>query len=554
MRIGLKESIEIKKEDNRKFRRNIIILILITIAAFLVFMNAYSFAKFNPPSYTWRCIRVWFEYAWAIVTKQPRLDIESHFPGGYQTTFKNIKSLFMAMGCGALLALSGNIFQNVFRNPMAAPTMLGINTGVQAGMLYMVIIYGGAALTMTRERYIICYLGAAIMLAAVMFLGKLASGRGRFAVEDLILVGVALSQIVGAVLTGYTNGMDTDVLAIYQMVSMGSSLQTDWTSILWLLIAFGASVIPMYLLRFSFNVVSFTPDETKGLGVDSGIFRFVTLIIGTFMVTAAMVHCGVIGMLALAVPHMGRAFFGSDFRKQFWANMLLGVLLLMVCRGVVILMPWVLGQYFPISIIVNIMVPPIFAIFLVKSKRGVGMMKLELKRVSVGYDVTAPVLEDINFSVDTGEICCILGPNGVGKTTLFRSILKFMPILNGEIRIDGKDIRTWPHAVMAKYMAYVAQYHNPPFPYEVKDVVLLGRVNSTRYFGQPDRQDYEIAENAMKDMGIHHLRNRYYTDISGGERQLVMIARALAQQPSFLVLDEPTANLDYGNTIRVLHE
>lgn len=181
-------------------------------------------------------------------------------------------------------------------------------------------------------------------------------------------------------------------------------------------------------------------------------------------------------------------------------------------------------------------------------------MKLELRNVSIGYDITKPILNDINFTVESGEICCILGPNGVGKTTLFRSILKLMPVLNGEVRIDGKDIKSWPPSQMAKYMAYVAQYHNPPFPYEVKDVVLLGRVNSTRYFGQPNRQDYEIAENAMKDMGIHHLRNCYYTDISGGERQLVMIARALAQQPKFLILDEPTANLDYGNMIKVLHE
>lgn len=181
-------------------------------------------------------------------------------------------------------------------------------------------------------------------------------------------------------------------------------------------------------------------------------------------------------------------------------------------------------------------------------------MNLELRNVSIGYDITKPILEDINFTVETGEICCILGPNGVGKTTLFRSILQFMPVLNGEIRIDGKSISHWPPSQLAKHMAYVAQYHNPPFPYEVKDVVLLGRVNSTRYFGQPNRQDYEIAENAMKDMGIHHLRNCYYTDISGGERQLVMVARALAQQPKFLVLDEPTANLDYGNTVKVLHE
>ncbi len=370
MRIGLKESIEVRKEDNRLFRRNILILALITTAAFLVFMNAYNAAGWSSPAYTWGCIRVWFEYAWATINSQPTGAITAQYPMGYALTFSNIKSLFMAMGCGALLAISGCIFQNVFRNPMAAPTMLGVNTGVQAGMLYLVIVYGGAALNMTKERYLVCYIGAAIMLAAVMGFGKLASGRGRFAVEDLILVGVALSQIIGAILTGYTNGMDTDVLAIYQMVSMGTSLQTDWISILWLLIAFGVSVIPMYLLRFSFNVVSYTPDETKGLGVDSNIFRFVTLIIGTFMVTAAMVHCGVIGMLALAVPHMGRAFFGSDFRKQFWANMLLGALLLLICRGVVILMPPIIGQDFPISIIVNIMVPPIFAIFLTKSKRG----------------------------------------------------------------------------------------------------------------------------------------------------------------------------------------
>lgn len=181
-------------------------------------------------------------------------------------------------------------------------------------------------------------------------------------------------------------------------------------------------------------------------------------------------------------------------------------------------------------------------------------MRLELRSVTVGYDVMRPVLEDVNFTVETGEICCILGPNGVGKTTLFRSILQFMPILNGEVRIDGKSIAHWPASQQAKYMAYVAQSHTPPFPYLVKDVVLLGRVNSTRYFGQPNRQDYEIAENAMQDMGVHHLRNCSYTDISGGERQLVMIARALAQQPKFLILDEPTANLDYGNTIKVLHE
>lgn len=213
MRIGLKESIEIKKQDNKGYRKKILILVIITIAAFLVFMNAFGYATFVSPKFTWGNIKLWFEYAWATLTKQPRLSIVNSRPIGYSMTFGNIKAILISMACGALLALSGNIFQNVFRNPMAAPTMLGVNTGVQMALLYMTVTYEGMAVSMTAERYKLCYIGAASMLAFIMILGKLASGRGRFAVDDLILVGVAVSQILGAVITGYTNGMDTGVLA-----------------------------------------------------------------------------------------------------------------------------------------------------------------------------------------------------------------------------------------------------------------------------------------------------------------------------------------------------
>lgn len=370
MRIGLRESIEIKRQDNRSYRKKILIMIIITVVAFLVFMNAFGYATFASPKFTWGNIRLWFEYAWATLTKQPRLEIINARPTGYEMTFGNIKLLVISMACGALLALSGNIFQNVFRNPMAAPTMLGVNTGVQMALLYMTVTYEGMALSMTAERYKFCYIGAAAMLAFIMILGKLASGRGRFAVDDLILVGVATSQILGAIITGYTNGMDTGVLAIYQQLTGGGVMDTSRFTIICLAIAFCVSVIPMYLIRFSFNAVSYTPDETRGMGIDSNLFRFLTLILGTFMVTAAMVHCGAVGMLSLAVPHMGRYIFGSEFRKQFWANMLLGALLMLVCRGVVILLPYVGTTPFPISIVVNVMVPPIFAVFIAKSKRG----------------------------------------------------------------------------------------------------------------------------------------------------------------------------------------
>lgn len=179
-------------------------------------------------------------------------------------------------------------------------------------------------------------------------------------------------------------------------------------------------------------------------------------------------------------------------------------------------------------------------------------IKLELRNVDCGYTAGQPVLSNVSFTVETGQICCLLGPNGVGKTTLFRTVLGLQKPLAGSILMNGEDTARWSEKRLAQSMAYVSQFHTPPFPYKVKDVVLLGRINSIGYFGQPSEMDRDIAEAAMIDMGISHLRDTVYTDISGGERQLVMIARALAQEPQLLVMDEPTANLDYGNMVRVM--
>lgn len=181
-------------------------------------------------------------------------------------------------------------------------------------------------------------------------------------------------------------------------------------------------------------------------------------------------------------------------------------------------------------------------------------MKLELREASIGYDRRNPAQSYINLELNSGEICSILGPNGCGKTTLFKSMLGLVPFIRGGAFIDGDDISKWTLSRLASSIAYVNQAHNPPFPYQVKDMVLLGRVNSLGYASKPTDNDYYIVENAMIDMGIYDLRNEIYTDISGGELQLVMIARALAQQPQLLVLDEPTAALDYGNVVRVIRK
>lgn len=180
-------------------------------------------------------------------------------------------------------------------------------------------------------------------------------------------------------------------------------------------------------------------------------------------------------------------------------------------------------------------------------------IQLEIRNLTCGYDRHS-VLRRVSFSVETGEVCCLLGPNGVGKTTLFKTVLGLLKPLAGQVLIDGEDTFHWTAPKLARHMAYVSQQHQPPFPYQVKDVVALGRISHAGYTGHLKPLDYDIANQAMEDMGLSHLSQCPYTEISGGERQLVMVARALAQQPKFLVLDEPTANLDYGNMVRVVEK
>ena len=182
-------------------------------------------------------------------------------------------------------------------------------------------------------------------------------------------------------------------------------------------------------------------------------------------------------------------------------------------------------------------------------------MKLIVRDVSVGYDRNKPVQKFVNFSVESGEVCCILGPNGCGKTTTVKTIIGLNELIDGTITIDGSDVTKWSAARLSDTVAYVAQRTSQPFPYQVKDIVMLGRINKMQSMnGQPTRKDYNIVENAMDEMGILHLRDKPYNDISGGELQMVMFARALAQEPQLLILDEPTAALDYGNAVRVIEK
>ena len=161
---------------------------------------------------------------------------------------------------------------------------------------------------------------------------------------------------------------------------------------------------------------------------------------------------------------------------------------------------------------------------------------------------------DVSFTLAPGESLAVLGGNGAGKTTLLRTLLGLLPPLAGEVAIDGVSLASLPANARATQIAYVPQQNAPSYAFTVRDAVLMGRAARLGPFGAPRSRDYAAAADALAALGIEALGERAITEISGGERQLVMIARALAQEAPILVLDEPTASLDFGNRLRVLRE
>lgn len=178
-------------------------------------------------------------------------------------------------------------------------------------------------------------------------------------------------------------------------------------------------------------------------------------------------------------------------------------------------------------------------------------MSLEVSNLSFSYGQRL-VLDNISFRAENNQLLSILGPNGVGKSTLFRCMLGLIKDYKGKILLDGKDIKKLSINETAKTIAYIPQSHYPSFNYSVFDMVLMGTTVQVSSVSSPGKKQVELVEKTLDKVGIYHLKDRGYTQISGGERQLVLLARALVQEAKILILDEPTSNLDFGNQVKVM--
>lgn len=352
-------------------------LLLVGIFSFTLCLKSGSEVGLIAPQQVAENLILWARLSWARLFQLPlyleRAALIEMHPYYFMTVarFKNTVLTFVA---GAILALAGAVYQGVFRNPMAAPTMLGVTGGVNLGLLILVLTYSAEVYFMTTQRYIYCYGLALAMLLLVLLMGKII-GRNRPAVTDMLLVGLVLTQMVDVIISYYRYVMsDVDIEIMMELTMRGFSSNTSVsfaaTSFYVLLLATMVGILPVHLMRSSFNAVSFSDEEAKSMGVNPEFIRIVSILGVTILVASAIIHCGNVGILALVVPHVCRYWVGASFRPLYYASIFYGGLGLVLCRAISSLIYIEGFGTFPLGPLVSLFAMPILAAALMQRRRG----------------------------------------------------------------------------------------------------------------------------------------------------------------------------------------
>ena len=366
-------------DEKRSMRHTYAIMaaIFIVIAVFNLCVSANETGKLYSPLWVVQVLVERVKVTFGMITGADWCDsatilaqVNQEFPG-YADICLRFDTTIVTAFCGLLLALSGMMYQNVFKNPIAAPSMLGVSAGVRIGTIILVLAYGTAATAMTGMRYVYCYIGGTIIILCVIGFSKLIAGRGRHInVIDMLIVGSVLSQVLSTVSMYFlTEVMDDELYEVFYTLTSGARADGSLSAIVVLLVITLVSVLPVFLMRFRMNATAFSDGEVRVLGVDPERLRVFVLIMGTIMILAAQIHAGVISMIALVVPFLVRYAVGSEFGKQMVGNMLLGPASLLLCRGICGMISFV-GAGLSLDMVVGFVALPLYIWMMALGRKG----------------------------------------------------------------------------------------------------------------------------------------------------------------------------------------
>ena len=377
--------------------------------------------------------------------------------------------------------------------------------------------------------------------------------RARDPILVLVLTGVVIGSLLGAGvgLVKYLADPYNQLPAMTFWL-LGSLAATGVADLVPLFGPVAIGTLVLVALRWRMNVMSLPDEEARALGVPTGPLRVAIVAAATLVTSASVATAGIIGWVGLVVPHMARSLVGPGFRAAASGR---GAARRRLPAGDRHARPHhgadrnsarhshradrhavlhlAAGQRFEDVVVSHASSPA---------------------TISPSATATAWSASISTCALATGEVLALLGPNGGGKTTLLKTLLGLLAPKAGEVRLGDRPLASYGSRERARLIAYVPQSHAATFAFTVETVVLMGRTAHGNLFSRPTAADRAVAARVLERFGIAHLAERPYTMISGGERQLALLARALAQEPQFIVLDEPTASLDFGNQGKVMRE
>ncbi|MGI6205388.1 MAG: FecCD family ABC transporter permease [Anaerovoracaceae bacterium] len=290
----------------------------------------------------------------------------------YLETVTRLQGGLSAICMGAAMSVAGAVFQSVFRNPIAVPTMLGVSSGINIANFILVMQYGVLATTMTLERFEWGYIASLAILFIVLGFSRLTSRGNGFSVADVLLIGTVLTRIITQILNAIQSTFMDD--AAYQtlqemnMYGAGIGNARGW---IFLAASMIFGLVPILLMRNSLNIVTFSDDESRVMGLNADAMRVLALIFSTILIIAAQIYLGDVGMLALLVPHICRTIYGSNTRDLILGSIIVGGIMMLVCRFVVSLMMF--NQYLSVisvGMIINVISIPLMFYILFSEKKG----------------------------------------------------------------------------------------------------------------------------------------------------------------------------------------
>lgn len=481
-----------------------------------------------------------------------------------------------ALLVGCALGVSGLQLQTLFRNPLAGPSVLGITAGASLGVAFLVLS-GSSATAIYAVSQLGIGGGWAVVLASsvgaglVLFVILGVSFRVRDNVV-LLIIGLMVGNITIAIVGIWQYFSSPELIKDFLMWTFGSLGGVTHQHLLLLSVVVSVGVLATFMITKPLNMLLLGEQYAKSMGLNSKRARF--LIIGITSILAGTVtgFCGPIGFIGIAVPHLTRALFRTaDHKVLLPSTALLGGITLLGC-DIIAQLPS-LTTVLPINSVTALLGSPV-VIWVIIRRRNLRMQSgtipqdkdsvkkltevtndypkqvMRAKLLTIGYP-NKIIASALDLAIESGELIALVGPNGAGKSTLMRSLSRLQPLLEGEVMLNNKPIVELEAKELARTLSLVLTDRDFFGDLNVYSLVAMGRYPHTGWFGNMQKHDQEVIQWALNAVGMSDFKYRSIHLLSDGEKQKVLIARALAQDSPFIFLDEPTAHLDLPNRIEI---